>query len=162
MAKSFEDVLKALREAAQRASEGRDGDGDDGLNLDSGYKERNRQLKSAVSDADMIRSLKAGYALFHEEVNLKPGDIIRGKKELTSHMIKYWDRPHIVLEILETPVVLALSGEDAADCSSCKRYDMIIGAATMRSDPSLLLRFYADAREWELFPDADKIGKADQ
>lgn len=161
----FGDVLRALKEAAKRSAEGgSDHESHDGPSYAdiSAFSEKERELKEKISDAEMIRNLKTGYALFNSPQEFKPGDIIRGKKELTAYIIKFWDRPHIVLEILPEPLTLSLTAAEASECTSCKRYDMVIGSTTFGKDPAFMLRFYADHRDWELFPEADKLGKADQ
>ncbi len=115
-----------------------------------------------TSLAEQVRALSTAYALLNEPVTIKPGDIIRGRKELAEGMIRDWEKPHILLEILPNPVQLTLDSEKVADCSAAKRYNCIIGAMLAHHTRKGLffLQYYADIREWELFPGvtSDKDG----
>lgn len=111
--------------------------------------------------AERVRALRTGYALLQEPITIKPGDIIRGRKELAEAMIRDFDKPHILLEILPHPHPLTLNSENIADSTAAKRYDCIIGymvSHSQRGGP-FFLSYLADIREWELFPGLDDLNK---
>ncbi len=128
----------------------------------SGEPEAPSVLKSEMTFAEQIRALSTAYALLNEPVTIKPGDIIRGRRELAEGMIRDWEKPHILLELLPTPILLSLDSEKIADCSAAKRYDCVIGCLLIHPTRKGLffLRYFADIREWELFPGvtSDKDG----
>lgn len=106
-----------------------------------------------------VRALRTGYALLMEPVTIRPGDIVRGRKELAEAMTRDYEKPHILIEILPRPVPLELDSEHVADSTAAKRYDCIIG--TMVSHPQrggpFFITYYADIREWELYPGIDTL-----
>lgn len=126
--------------------------------------ERVEQARELPSAKKIIQTLMAGYAEFTTPgPYLGPGMLIIGKKSFTRNL-KDWDKPHIVFERLAEPFTIPLQTvDDASNTFSTKCYDMIIGApSAMGVFPDMVLRFYADSRDWEPYPDADKIGKGDQ
>lgn len=113
-----------------------------------------------LSHADMIQHLRVGFGLLTRVPELKPGDIIRGVRELTESHIRDREHPHILVEILATPLQLTLDAEGLALPYTAKRYDCVIASCIPVKGNGWILRHYADLREWELYPDADKL-KAD-
>lgn len=106
----------------------------------------------ALSNAEMIKHLKVGYSLLTRVPDLKPGDIIRGVRELTESHIRNWDHPHILVEILETPATVTLDNDGLASNITSKRHDCIVACCVPNKGNGWIVRHYADMREWEPYP----------
>lgn len=141
----FEELLESMSRRGQAKS-----DDDDG----PPHSERHEKL----SHAQMLKHLMVGYGfLTQPRKPLKAGDIVRGIRELTESHIRDWDHPHIILEILEKPVRLTLDHEAISTNISSKHYDCVVLSCVPTKGKGWILQHFADSREWELFPDADKL-----
>lgn len=109
--------------------------------------------------AKHVRALRTAHALLQEPITIKPGDIIRGRKELAEAMVRDYDKPHILIEILPHPVPLTLNSKRVGDSPASKRHDCIIGFMLTHPERGgpFFLTFYADIRDWELYPGIDNL-----
>lgn len=102
-----------------------------------------------------IQTLLEAYALLKTPSKLKAGDIIRGKQLLTQNQQVHWDQPHVIVEILEKPLVLTVDPERVGYSSAAVSYNAIVAQVVKGT----VCRYFIDTSLYELYPGIDKIMK---
>lgn len=112
---------------------------------------------NSLTDKARVAFLLEGLSEFMQPVpDFKVGDIVRGKNTLTMHL-RNSRKPHIVMELLDKPVTVAINHEGIGMPAAAGRYDMVVGAAITAGKKMSLARYVSDRREWELYPEPEKL-----
>jgi hypothetical protein len=87
--------------------------------------------------------------------DLKPGDYVRYRSECHAY-IRTGSRLHIVLEKLADPLKVPVTDDSIGGPVAYRVYDTLIGV-TDKSTKGCVLKYYADSRELEPWPDGDRL-----
>lgn len=108
---------------------------------------------SAGSPAEQVGKLMHELGNYLQPPVFKVGDIVRCRKELSTQ-IKHWDQPHIVVEVMKDPCNLLQDCEKISSCTATKKMDIVVIAIFSDGSP---VSHFADRRDYELYPDSDKL-----
>ncbi len=133
-------VEKLLREARAMG-------GDD----DNGGRKRTKNDMTEQQQADQLRDALAAYANPHP---FNPGDYVRYRSDCNSY-IRNGSRLHVVLERISPPLKPDAM-DDPGSNIAYRQYDVIL-AVTDAQEKGGVLKYIADSRELELWPDGDRL-----
>ncbi len=102
--------------------------------------------------ADALRVSMGNYT---SPPKIKVGDFVRYRDECQPY-IRHHDRLSIVVELIDPPMRPPLEQEDMGNCITYRSYDCVI-ATTDHTKVGGVLKYMADSRDLEIFPDADKL-----
>jgi hypothetical protein len=111
--------------------------------------------KSSLQPREQMRKLAEAHLSFHKGHGFAAGEFVRGKAGIASSLIRNWDSPHIVFEVIP-PRIPSITPRSAGDPYAGFTYDMVVGV--IHSDGSVI-PYLTDSRLWEPYPDADKLRK---
>lgn len=136
------DIQKLLEEA-RKGSSGGGGSGD------------SRGPKNDMTEqqqADQLRDCMADY------VNHKPfkvGELVRYRNDCCGY-IRNGSRLHIVMEVLAPPKEVPLGEEEVGSNIAYRKYDTVL-CVTDVGDKGRVLKYLADSRELELWPEGERL-----
>ncbi len=135
------DIEKLLKQARAAA------DSSDRKGVDNDMTEQQQ--------ADQLRDCMAAF-VSHKP--FKVGDYVRYRNDCCGY-IRNGSRLHIVMELIDPPLEVPMDEADVGSNIAYRKYDTIL-CVTDKGDKGRVLKYVADSRELELWPEGERLKRA--
>lgn len=163
--KNFEEFLKLLKDAKENGDDIEvinANTGESGPEALDGLLEMVKRKLGGGDDGPKITDKLSGPALAHALLDVvanhaqvpdfEPGTFVRYRDDV--RYVRDSRELSVVVEKINPPRTVPLTDENDGNCTVYRRYNLIIAKADKHGG---VVRYLADSRELELFPDADKL-----
>lgn len=108
-----------------------------------------------MTDMQQAAQLRDSMAAYVNPIHFKVGDFVRYRSECKGFIHNH-ARLHIILEVYAKPIVPPFDENAVGSCVAYRKYDVVVGV-TCTKTKGAVMKYVADSRDLEYFPDHDRL-----
>jgi hypothetical protein len=108
-----------------------------------------------MTDQQQADQLRESMAAYVNPVKFRVGDLVRYRSECKGY-IRNHSRLHIIMELIDPPHTIPLCDSSIGSNVASRKYDVVIGV-TDAKEKGCVLKYVADSRELEPYPEAERL-----